>query len=212
METAAVFAASATERRALAVELADLTPQQWTTPSLCTGWDVRTVVAHLVAALSPAPLPFLAAILRAGGRLHRANDALARQTARQPTADLVAALRQRVDSRASPPVTGPRGPLTDVLVHAGDIRLPLGLAHEPADDAIRMALDFVTDGRPVGFVPRGRLAALKLMAEDLDSSWGDGEVVAGTGIDLLMAACGRTAVLQRLHGDGVRVLAHRLTT
>ena len=35
------------ERRDLAAVLAGLTPEQWDAPSLCTGWRVREVAAHL---------------------------------------------------------------------------------------------------------------------------------------------------------------------
>lgn len=65
--------------------------------------------------------------------MHRANDA---------------------ESRFAPPVTGPRAPLADGLVHEGDMRVPLGLAYDPPPDAVAAALDFVTGGRAVGFVPR----------------------------------------------------------
>ncbi|MEO8329995.1 MAG: maleylpyruvate isomerase N-terminal domain-containing protein, partial [Candidatus Nanopelagicales bacterium] len=34
------------ERRALADDLAGLTPQQWETPSLCDEWNVHQVLAH----------------------------------------------------------------------------------------------------------------------------------------------------------------------
>jgi uncharacterized protein (TIGR03083 family) len=37
------------ERRALAADLADLSPEQWQTPSLCAGWSVHDVLAHMVA-------------------------------------------------------------------------------------------------------------------------------------------------------------------
>src|SRR5256885_14810123 len=37
------------ERRDLRRFLPTLTPEQWQTPSLCRGWTVRDVVAHLVA-------------------------------------------------------------------------------------------------------------------------------------------------------------------
>jgi uncharacterized protein (TIGR03083 family) len=210
MTNAVVWEKAAAERRALANDLNQLTDVQWTTSSLCTGWTVRTVAAHLVAALDSSPWPLIAAVVRTRGRLNRANDLLARRTARQPTADLVTALRQRADTRAAPPVIGARGPLTDVLVHAGDIRLPLGLRHEPDAEAVRAGLDFVVAGRPVGFAPRGRLAGLRLLAEDLAGCWGEGQVVAGRGIDLLMAACGRSATLGLLHGPGAAVLARRL--
>jgi hypothetical protein len=100
--------------------------------------------------------------------------------------------------------------LTDALVHAGDMTVPLGLPHDPAADHVRMALDFVTGGRPIGFVPRGRLTGIRLVADDLDGEWGEGEPVAGRGIDLLMAACGRAALLEKLRGVGAVTLAARV--
>lgn len=204
-----VLAASAVERRRLADLLETLTPVQLATPSLCGDWDVRAVAAHLVSALAPRPRDLLAALLHSRGRLHRANAEHAVRVARRPFPELVAELRSRADSRLAPPVVGPRGPLTDVLVHTGDIAVPLGLPHQPAADAVRLALAFVTTGRPIGFVRRGRLAGLELVADDLGWSWGAGPEVAGRGIDLLMAACGRAALLDRLHGPGVEVLRGR---
>ena len=205
-----VHAAAAAERRDLADLLERLDDAQWSTPSLCAGWDVRTVAGHLVSALSPSPWPLVGAVLRSGGRPDVANDALARREARESPKQLVALLRQRAGRRITPPVTGARGPLTDVLVHAGDIRVPLGLPHSPVADHVRPALAFVTVGRPLGFVPRGRLAGLRLVADDLDQAWGAGTPVTGSGIDLLMAACGRAAVLPRLDGPGLAVLRERL--
>jgi hypothetical protein len=54
-----------------------------------------------------------------------------------------------------------------MLVHAVDMRLPLGLLHDPADTHVRLALGFITQGRPAGFVPRGRLRGLRLAADNL---------------------------------------------
>ncbi len=62
---------------------------------------------------------------------------------------------------------GARSPLTEMLVHAVDMRLPLGLLHDPADTHVRLALGFITQGRPAGFVPRGRLRGLRLAADNL---------------------------------------------
>lgn len=200
----------ATARRAVADLLDGLDEQQLSTPSLCAGWDVRTVAAHLACAAEPAALrSFARDLLAARGRVHRANDAAARRAARRPVADVAAALRANADRVLSPPVTGPRGPLTDVLVHDGDIRLPLGMPLTPDPEAVRLALDFVTTGRPVGFVPRGRLRGVRLVPTDVDGAWGGGPEIRGRGIHLLMAACGRTAVLDRLEGAGVGMLAGR---
>lgn len=210
MNPETVFAASAIERRSVADLLDSLDEQQLATPSLCAGWDVRTVAGHLASAIAPSQRSFLIAVARAAGNPHRANDAVARQHARLPVADIVQTLRSRADSRFAPPVVGARGPLTDVLVHAGDMRLPLGLPHGPAVGHVQLALDFATRGRPVGFVPRGRLKGLRLVAADVDFSWGDGAELTGRGIDLLMAACGRVFVLERLDGPGAVILRRRL--
>jgi uncharacterized protein (TIGR03083 family) len=205
-----VFGASAVERRAVADLLDVLDEQQLATPSLCAGWDVRTVAAHLVSAVAMNGRDFLGAMVRSRGRPHRANDILARDVARRPVAELAELLRRHAESRFAPPVTGPRAPLTDALVHAGDMRVPLGLPHDPTPDHVRMALDFVTGGRPFGFVPRGRLRGIRLVADDLDGEWGEGEPITGRGIDLLTAACGRAVVLEKLHGAGVATLAERV--
>lgn len=207
VDSESVFTAAAVERRAVADLLEDLDEGQLATPSLCTGWDVRTVAGHLAAAVAPSKKPFLVAVLRSAGNVHRANDAVARQEARKPIAALVQTLRSRADSHFAPPVIGARGPLTDVLVHAGDIRLPLGLPHDPSATHVHLALDFVTRGRPVGFVPRGRLKGVRLVADDLAWSWGDGALLSGRGIDLLMAACGRASALALLKGPGVATLS-----
>lgn len=114
MDSQAVFAACARERRAVADLLESLDERQLATPSLCAGWDVRTVAAHLAAALAPSKRSFLAAAVRHAGNLHRANDAVARQAARRPVADLVEILRRHADRRFAPPLVGPREPLTDL--------------------------------------------------------------------------------------------------
>ena len=206
-----VFAAAAVRRRAVADLLEGLTDEQLATPSLCAGWDVGTVGAHLADAAAPGALgEFLKDLVRAGGRLHRANDEAARRAGRRPVAQTVALLRERAGSRLTPPVTGPRAPLTELLVHEGDMRIPLGLPHHPEHQAVRVGLEFVTSGRPIGFVPRGRLRGLRLVGTDPDWSWGHGPEVHGRGIDLLMAACGRAAVLPSLEGPGRQVFADRL--
>lgn len=205
-----VFAAAAVRRRSVADLLESLDDAQLGTPSLCGGWDVRTVGAHLADSLAPdAVRQLLTGLVRAGGRLHRANDQAARRAARRPMAVTVAQLRERADSRSAPPVTGPRAPLTEVLVHEGDMRVPLALPYDPDHAAVRAGLEFVTRGRPVGFVPSARLRGLRLVGTDLEWSWGEGTEVRGRGIDLLMAACGRTAVLPRLDGPGRTLLADR---
>ncbi len=211
MDTEAVFAASAAERRAVADLLESLDEGQLRTPSLCAGWDVRTVAAHLAGAVSPSKRAFLLELVRSPGACCPPTDSTARVQARRPVGQIVGTLRRHADSRFAPPVVGVRGPLADVLVHGGDMRLPLGVPHDPPTNHVLGALELISHGRPVGFVAKGRLDGLRLSADDAEWSWGSGAQVQGRGIDVLMAACGRAAVLPRLSGAGVSRLRGRLT-
>ena len=69
---------------------------------------------------------------------------------------------------------------------------------------------FSPDGA-LGFVPRHRLRGLCLQATDIDRSWGEGADVRGPLAALLMAACGRVALVHLLDGPGVPMLRVRLT-
>src|SRR5690348_3096493 len=171
-----VFAAVADERRAIADLIDTLNPSQLATASLCAGWDVKTVAAHLVSVLADGFWGFQAMAVRRGG-IHRGIDALARRRARSSAADIAAALRLGADHRLSPPVTGPLSGLTDVLVHGGDIRIPLGIPFDPDPELVSLALDFLTGRRALAFVPFGRLRGIGLRADDVDRSWGRGDEV-----------------------------------
>jgi uncharacterized protein (TIGR03083 family) len=54
------------ERAALVDDLTGLTVPDWATPSLCTGWDVGDVVAHLAATATLSPWRFTKEYLLAG--------------------------------------------------------------------------------------------------------------------------------------------------
>src|SRR5688572_33143091 len=111
-----VFEAVADERRSIARLIDGLTPDQLATESLCAGWDVKTVAAHLISDFADGFWGFIASGIRHGG-IDRGIDALARRRARASAVEIAETLRRRADDRVSPPVTGPLSSLTDVLVH-----------------------------------------------------------------------------------------------
>ena len=125
-----IFDAVAAERRRIADLLDALDEDALATPSLCTGWDVKTVAAHLVSVFADSFWAFQRAAIRYSG-FNRAIDELARRRARTPAADIARTLRQRADHRLNPPVTGPLSGLTDVLVHGGDIQIPSAFLSAP---------------------------------------------------------------------------------
>jgi len=51
------------ERRALAADLTGLTPDRWQTPSLCAGWTVHDVLAHMVATAKESPAQFFTGLI-----------------------------------------------------------------------------------------------------------------------------------------------------
>lgn len=205
-----LFAEIADERRELAGLLAGLTADQLATPSLCAGWTVHEVAAHLVMPMEVSTGRFLLTILACAGSFDRANDRLTRQQARRPPAEIVGLLHDRAASRFTPPGSGAEAPLTDLLVHGADLRWPLDLSRDVPGHRVRTALDFVTSRSGRGLVPRGALRGLRLEADDLDWSSGSGPTVRGDAEALLLAATGRTAALERLNGDGLPTLRARL--
>lgn len=207
----AVVEISARHRRAFADLVSSLDAAQRAAPSLCAGWDVRTVAGHLVSALTTTIPSFLVQVLRARGNLDRAVDRAARREATRPVEELVAVLCERADSSFAPPGIGARGPMTDAIVHTGDVAVPLGLPFDPDPADVRVALDFVVGTVPLAFTTRRRVAGLRFVTDDAGFDVGQGAQVRGRAIDVLLAVCGRPAVLGRLTGDGVATLAGRLT-
>ena len=190
------------QRRSLADLLEDLTDEQWETPSLCAGWRVRDVAAHVAFAPQPPSIAeMLVAGARAKGRFHTLNHDVAVRLANRPNADLVAELRAHAASRRLPVVTNYRNILFDVMVHAQDIALPLGLEHPMPVEAARAGAQRVwTMGWP--FWARRRLRSLRLVATDIDWTAGEGSRVEGPVAALLLLLTGRTALLHQLTGPG----------
>jgi len=205
-----VFAAVAEQRRQIATLVDGLDDAQLATPSLCAGWDVKTVAAHLLSVVADSFWVFMRTAARRRS-MARAIDELARARAQLPAAEIVAALRRHADHPLSPPLFGPLDPLADILVHGGDMRIPLNLPFEPEPELSALALDFLTGPWPFGFVPLGRLWGISLRGTDIDQSWGRGMEVHGPAAALMMAVSGRTALLHLLDGQGLPLLRTRLS-
>jgi uncharacterized protein (TIGR03083 family) len=115
------------ERRDLAELLAYLTPEQWRHESLCDGWTVRDVVAHVVSFEELSWLGVVAAFARngiGGGRVNQARLDVYRDHQPQQLVDL---LRAHLTPRGLTAAFGGRIGLTDCLIHHQDIRRPLGI-------------------------------------------------------------------------------------
>jgi uncharacterized protein (TIGR03083 family) len=203
----------AAERRALADQLEALTDAQWATPSLCDGWTVHDVAAHLAGVNLIKMSEVVVALARSRFSFARANRVMVARQAARASAEIVADLRRLADGRFAPPGLGSVAPLTDILVHGQDIRIPLGLATDRPVQPWRDSLDFlVTKKARRGFVGKA-LPGLRFSATDLGWSHGEGagNEVSGPAIAVALALLGRPALVDQLEGPGMPALKEWLT-
>ena len=195
------------ERRALAADLEGLTAEQWQIPSLCAGWSVHDVLAHMVSTAKLTPPAFVVGLARSGFRFDRFTaKRIAAERAGGPAATL-AAFRAVETSTSAPP-----GPtlswLGEALVHAEDIRRPLGIARRYPVDAVTAVTDFYA-GSNVLIGGKRRVEGVTLQATDTDWSRGSGPLVSGPARALMLATAGRRSALEELSGPGVETLRTR---
>ncbi len=141
MESNAVWQHIDAERSRLSDLLESLPQAAWEQPSLCQGWSVRDVGAHLTFAHARVRDVVWPAV-RTGFRY----NAMVRYAAvRSPltSQQIVATLRGFVGSRRRAPLVSEMEPLLDILVHSQDICVPLGIDYPVPVDAAVAAADRV---------------------------------------------------------------------
>ena len=194
------------ERTELADFLATLTPGQWEAPSLCAGWRVRDVVAHVMSFDDVSLLGMFRRAIR--GRFVHINQVGVDELASVSTEQLLARLRARLRPQGLATTFGGRLALLDVTIHHQDIRRPLGMPrHIPAERLRLVLADCVRSPE----LPGWRLArGVRLVPDDLDWSHGSGPEVTGPAEAMLMAIAGRRSAIGQLAGPGQPVVAGRL--
>ena len=196
------------ERAALVEDLALLSPEQWHQPSLCETWDVQHVLAHLSAAASTGQWAWISSMLGARFRPAVHNQRrLAKHLGVTPS-ETLENFRAVINSTVAPS-SDTAAYLGEVVVHAQDIRRPLGLARTPSLAALTPVAEFYAS-RNFAVPSRSNAAGLQLRAEDGPFTAGAGALVTGPTLALVMVMAGRTAYLSELNGPGVGVLRERL--
>ena len=204
-----------TERLALVDWLATLSPEQWATPSLCEGWSVMHVAAHLAWAPVLSPPRLATGLARAGLRPNRfARDSAVRWAARGVPA-VLAQLRTNATNDVGPVGVPREAVLVEAVVHALDVRRPLGSRRAIPAAAFGPAADFCAAARwPVSALLGGaagrRTAGVRLVATDQKWSHGEGPEVHGTGETLLLLLSGRSLCAEELQGEGAPEVRTRL--
>jgi uncharacterized protein (TIGR03083 family) len=198
------------ERKAVAITLEGLTPEQWGSASLCGGWTVGFLAAHILAGAEQTTGHFLGGMAATGFRFNTFMERDARSRAELSREQIADRLRQRTTTTNHPPAPV-MAMLGEIVVHGEDIRRPLGLPGTVADDAANACLQMYTKASfPVG--GKKRIHDLRLVATDTGWSHGAGPEVSGPAMSLLLAMTGRAAGLDGLSGNGVAALRERMAT
>lgn len=196
------------ERAEMADFLESLRPEQWDQPSLCRGWRIRDVAAHVISYEEHNRIDLARRLLRARLRLGRLNEAGLAEYSHYDPKELVAFLRAHLTPRGATARFGGRVGLVDGMIHHQDMRRPLGMRRRIPAERLLHALPFAVTAPPLrGFwTARG----VRLVATDLDWSRGRGPEARGDAEALLMVLAGRPGVARDLTGPGASILQKRL--
>lgn len=196
------------ERESLLADLEGLSDAQWHSPSLCDGWSVQQVVAHLASSARTSKTTAAKEMLTHKGNVQAVIDAgVARYSGGTP-AETLEAFRESMHERVSP--FSAVSALGEIVVHAEDIRRALDIEHTYPAETLRQLADHYKDAG-LGMGAGDRIKDLHLMATDQQWETGQGDVVSGPMIALIMTMLGRTAYLDELSGDGLDAYRARLT-
>ncbi|MFD8250622.1 maleylpyruvate isomerase family mycothiol-dependent enzyme [Nocardia sp. NPDC059691] len=188
------------ERAELAELLAGLDAEGWDSPTLCAGWRVREVVAHITMPYRLSSARLAVGMVAAFGNFNRLADRTARMDAATlSTSDLLKSLWDNVDHPWRPPGGGLSNALSHDVIHGLDITVALGLDRLVPEDRMRLVLDTI-DPRTVKLFG-AKLGGIELRADDLDFSYGSGTVLSGRAQDLLLVLCGRKLPAGHLSGE-----------
>jgi uncharacterized protein (TIGR03083 family) len=196
------------ERQDFAALLDELSPDQWEAPTLCEGWRVRDVVAHAFGYDELTSAGLVSQFVKGRFSVNRINQRMVGELTERSPDQLRILVRDHLVPRGLTAGFGGRVALTDNMIHHQDIRRPLGLPRRIPAERVRVALDFARYAPTIRGAWRAR--GLRLIADDLDWSFGRGLEVHGSGEALLMAMAGRPDALKDLSGSGQPKLAQRL--
>jgi uncharacterized protein (TIGR03083 family) len=195
------------ERAAMAQTWTTLSPEQWAAQSWCGGWSVQDVAGHLVAAAEQTPMNFYRELISAGFKFDVFATRGAKRLAAVGPSELIRRLQARTTTTNHPPAPV-MAMLGEIIVHGEDIRRPLGLEHQSPQAALVAVADSWKNSNLLIGAKR-RIAGVRLVATDVQWSHGDGPVVSGPLVGLVLAMTGRKGIHPDLTGEGLSTLASR---
>jgi uncharacterized protein (TIGR03083 family) len=106
-------------------DLLETAADPWDSPSLCEGWLVRNVVAHVTMPARLTVEQFGAEMAAAGGDFTAMSDAIAVRDGARSAAEFLEQLRSPGLHGWQPPGGGEVGALSHAVIHSLDIKIPL---------------------------------------------------------------------------------------
>ena len=197
------------EREALISDLERLPDAAWDEASLCEGWTVHDVVAHLVDSARTTRARFIVGLALARFDFDRQNHRGIRRERRDSPRETLERLRD-VAGRTSTPPAALDSRIVEEVVHGEDIRRPLGLTRAYPLEAVVRALHLQARTSVKLGGAKEIVTAVRVTATDSDVSVGAGPLVSGPTLSLLLALSGRRVALGDLDGPGVARLATSL--
>jgi uncharacterized protein (TIGR03083 family) len=196
----------AAQRREVAEMLSGLPSQSWDAPTLCAGWRVREVVAHMTMPFRYSTRQFLTELGQARGNFNRMADRSARRDGALPPGDLLAVLSDNAGHPWKPPGGGFEGALVHDVIHGLDITVAQGIDLVVPEEGLRIVLDVITRPKTLKYFG-AELTGVELRADDIDWSFGSGAPVSGPAQLLALVVCGRRLPTGLLRGDPGRRFA-----
>ncbi|HEY5121713.1 MAG TPA: maleylpyruvate isomerase family mycothiol-dependent enzyme [Acidimicrobiales bacterium] len=205
------FALISAQRRAVADVLESLSPDEWRSASLCKGWRIQEMAAHLTMPFRVSNLRFFLGVLGSGGSIAKVMDKYAKVHSGEPPAQLVGFLRDGAESHFVPPTFPTVASLNEIVVHGFDVAIPTGRHVEVPEEVSRLVLDYLVSPK-AGTVhtKRGLANGVRLVSTDSEWSWGTGPEVRGTNFGLIMLLARRPIGFEHVSGEGVDLIRRHL--
>ena len=138
LEPEVVWPAVEADRLLLADWAARWTPTNWESPTPCTEWVARELVAHIVAMATASKSHGMWTYVRAGANLDATSHVLADEVvAGRTDAQILDLLRQHAGAQHTSPGLRPVGILAELVTHLEDLSVAIGEAVQlPADHLV----------------------------------------------------------------------------
>ncbi len=199
-----VWALVHAERAALVDDLERLDGEAWEQPSLCEGWTVHDVAAHLADTWRTTRVGFVVGLVLARFDFDRQNARGVERWRGATPHETLQRLRAAAPRTSTPPAPLDSR-LVEEVVHGEDVRRPLGLHRDYPPEVVERALRLQLRTPAAFGGAKELLTRCRLVADDVDLAVGDGPEVRGPALSLLLAVTGRP--VNDLSGPGVSRLS-----